>query len=140
MNMDMIKCDHSFASPWIEFDCQSIWDDVLSLGRKIRWKKNSTVIQPADDPVEGIYLIKSGTVKVVATSEMGHQRTLWLQSSGSVIGEAALFAEKPFMHFFVSIEETNVYMFPKSVLLKEIMPKRPDISLFLMRIWLPKVI
>ena len=118
--------DHTLVVPWISQGHRAVWNNVLHLGRKTEWKDRSIVIYPEDD-TNCIYYLYSGMIKVTAASSEGLQRTLWLQGPGSVIGEAAMFTGKPFLHFFTTIEKCVVYRFSKETVLKRLIPDHPSI-------------
>ncbi len=67
-------------------------------------------------------------VKVAAASRDGLQRTLWLMGPGSVIGEAAMFAHRPYMHFFTTMEPTVAYTFSRQILSQNILPHFPKVG------------
>ena len=90
--------------PWIVFRDQNCWEDVLHLGRKVAWRAGAMIQRPEDE-VAGIFLLRSGTIKVAAASPGGLQRTLWLMGEGSVLGEAAMFGRHPYMHEIVALED-----------------------------------
>ncbi len=113
--------------PWIVFRDQSCWDAVLYLGRKVAWKAGA-VIQRPEDEVAGIFLLRSGTIKVAAASPGGLQRTLWLMGEGSVLGEAALFGRHPYMHEIVALEDCAAVEFPRAVVMDTLLAHHPKVS------------
>ncbi len=132
MNVHHETYDHSPIIPWIEFKDQSGWDKALHLGRKVTWKSKH-VIQSPEDAVPSIFLIRSGVIKVAAASREGLQRTLWLMGPGSVLGEAALFGHKLYMHHITAVEDCEAYEFSRKVVFEQILVKYPDLSQALLR-------
>ncbi|WP_166443850.1 Crp/Fnr family transcriptional regulator [Paracoccus versutus] len=116
--------------PWIEFRDQSGWNDALHLGRKVTWNARFVVQRP-EDAVASIFLLRSGTIKVAAASETGLQRTLWLSGPGSTLGEAAMFGHHPYMHHITVIEPCVAYEFSRRVVLEELLPRHPAVSVAL---------
>lgn len=127
MDAHLEEYDHSPIVPWIEFKDQSGWDKVLHLGRKVTWK-NKHVIQSPEDDVPSIFLVRSGMIKVAAASREGLQRTLWLMGPGSVLGEAAMFGHKPYMHHITAMENCVAYEFSRHVVVGQILVHHPDLS------------
>ncbi len=128
MNACLFKQEEpTFTVPWIEFQDQSAWDSVLHLGRRVEWTRKTVVHRPEDD-VKCVFLIRSGMVKVAAASADGLQRTLFLMGPGSILGEAALFAGKPYMHYITAMEQSVAYEFSKRVLIEDIITHHPKLS------------
>jgi len=113
--------------PWIVFRDQSCWDAVLHLGRKVTWTAGA-VIQRPEDEVAGIFLLRSGTIKVAAASPGGLQRTLWLMGEGSVLGEAALFGRHPYMHEIVALEDCAAVEFSRATVMDALLAHHPKVS------------
>lgn len=113
--------------PWIVFRDQSCWEDVLHLGRKVAWRAGAMIQRPEDE-VAGIFLLRSGTIKVAAASPGGLQRTLWLMGEGSVLGEAALFGRHPYMHEIVALEDCAAVEFPRAVVMEVLLAQHPKVS------------
>lgn len=113
--------------PWITFRDQGCWEGVLHLGRKVEWRAGD-VIQRPEDEVSGIFLLRSGTIKVAAASPGGLQRTLWLMGKGSVLGEAAMFGRHPYMHEIVAIEDCTAIEFSRATVMEMLLPHHPAVS------------
>ncbi len=113
--------------PWITFRDQSCWEEVLHLGRKVAWKAG-TVIQRPEDRVSGIFLLRSGTIRVAAASAGGLQRTLWLMGEGSVLGEAAMFGQHPYMHEIVALETCAAVEFSRATVMETLLAHHPQVS------------
>lgn len=113
--------------PWIAFRDQGCWEEVLHLGRKVAWTAG-TVIQRPEDAVSGIFLLRSGVIKVAAASPGGLQRTLWLMGEGSVLGEAALFGRHPYMHEIVATEDCVAFEFSRATVMDTLLVHHPQVS------------
>jgi CRP-like cAMP-binding protein len=113
--------------PWITFRDQSCWDEVLHLGRKLAWKAG-TAIQRPEDEVSGIFLLRSGTIRVAAASAGGLQRTLWLMGEGSVLGEAAMFGRHRYMHEIVAMEDCAAVEFSRAIVMEHLLARHPEVS------------
>ncbi len=113
--------------PWIVFRDQNCWEDVLHLGRKVAWRAGAMIQRPEDE-VAGIFLLRSGTIKVAAASPGGLQRTLWLMGEGSVLGEAAMFGRHPYMHEIVALEDCAAVEFPRAVVMEVLLAQHPKVS------------
>ncbi|MCO5158777.1 MAG: Crp/Fnr family transcriptional regulator [Aquamicrobium sp.] len=127
MTIHDTRLAHEPIVPWIVFRDQSCWDAVLHLGRKVAWRAGA-VIQRPEDEVAGIFLLRSGTIKVAAASAGGLQRTLWLMGEGSVLGEAALFGRHPYMHEIVALEDCTAVEFPRAVVMDALLAHHPEVS------------
>lgn len=126
--MSTIKDLEKFIdTPWLVFDNLSIWDKVLHLGRRVSWPSGRRVCGPGD-PAKSIFLIRSGLVKVSAISREGVQRTLWLMGPGSVLGEAALFSNKPYRHDISVVDAGEAYEFPERAVTRDLLQSHPDLS------------
>ncbi|MBB6082876.1 Crp/Fnr family transcriptional regulator [Castellaniella defragrans] len=117
----------SIDTPWLVFDNLPIWDEVLYLGRRVVWPRGARIRGPGD-PAHGIFLIRSGLIKVSAVSREGMLRTLWLMGAGSVLGEAALLSGKPYRHEISVMEPAEAHEFPEPVVMRELLEKYPALS------------
>lgn len=118
---------HPPIVPWITFRDRDCWEAVLHLGRKVEWRAGETIQRPQDE-VAGIFLLRSGTIKVAAASSDGLQRTLWLMGEGAVLGEAALFGRHPYMHEIVALQDCVAVEFSRATVMETLLAHHPAVS------------
>lgn len=118
--------------PWImrsPFDC---WDKLLPLGRPERWKRKA-LLYAYGDPADDLVLIRSGLVKIMASSVKGVQRSIGVLGSGSILGEAAFFYTGAYRHDICCVTECEGVLFSKSIVREHIFVKHPDLALYILQ-------
>ncbi|GAB6179619.1 Crp/Fnr family transcriptional regulator [Desulfotomaculum defluvii] len=126
------------GSPWIYTDQQIQWDSVLSKGRVKQVKKKGIIIDEGK-LIDCLYYLKNGRVKTVAISPSGHQKIVWYIDSGCIFGETPFFNQKPCDYSFVALTDCEIYVFPKEVVLQEIIAKHPDLTISIIQMLSRKV-
>jgi CRP-like cAMP-binding protein len=85
------------------------------------------------DPGDRLYVIVSGLVKVIFTSERGDEMVLNTLGAGDIFGELALLTESPRSASVVAVEPTYVFMLPRARLLI-LMSQHPGLADELLRL------
>ncbi|MDY0131433.1 MAG: Crp/Fnr family transcriptional regulator [Desulforegulaceae bacterium] len=81
-----------------------------------------------NDPANGLYLIKTGKVKIFKMSEEGKEQIFHIFSRGEPFGEAAVFADTGFPANAQTISKSEIIYIPKKELL-EIFKKDPSTAM-----------
>lgn len=103
-----------------------VWSQAIALGTRFQARKGA-VIMPAGEPVEQLYYIESGEIRMENIHESGIEKTYWY------IGEKSLFGETPFFHRMknllsaVCTRETVYYVFSRRVLYEKVFPQYPEL-------------
>ena len=72
----------------------------------------------AGHEAQGIYCIKSGTIKLEVQDEAGKTQIAQVYSAGDVIGYRALFSDGAYLSNAIVVEPTEVCFIPKATILK----------------------
>jgi len=116
------------ASPWIRIDPNIDWDHILTTSN-VRVCKKGDVIINAGDSIESLYFLKSGRIKTIAISSSGNQKIMWYIDHDCFFGETPFFNHKTCDYIFVADTECEIYIFPREIVQKEIIPNHSDITL-----------
>ncbi len=119
------------TAPWIRFEHCGAWDALLPQGCERRYRRGEVLKRPGD-PVEQVSLLREGTIKVVAVGPSGLQRTLWLMAPDSLLGEAALYDGKPYLHYIEAVTDCTIIDFSAQTMRSEIVPHHPDLVFFIL--------
>ena len=112
-------------SPWLK-PKKSPWDQILHLGIKKQFIKNSLIIGNGQILTE-LHYLSQGKIKVISTSSKGKEKPVWYIESGNIFGEVPFLDGKPCYNIFESMEDCIVYTFSRQVFLEEIVPNSTDI-------------
>ncbi len=123
--------ERQLTAPWIRFEHCSAWDELLPQGYRRRYSRGEVIKRPGD-PVEEVCLLREGSVKVVAVGRSGLQRTLWLMAPDSLLGEAALYDGKPYLHYIEALTDCTMIVFSAETMRTEIVPHHPDLVFFIL--------
>jgi len=96
--------------------CLSDWKELIAIKKKTLHLKKGTLIFKEGNPVEGIYFITSGSVKV--HKQWGEQRELIVRFSkaGDVLGHRGFGATQVFPVSATTLEDSKVCYIPHSFL------------------------
>lgn len=119
------------TAPWIRFEHSNAWDGLIPQGSERRYRRGEVIKRPGD-PVDGVCLLREGTIKVVAVGRSGLQRTLWLMAPDSLLGEAALYEGKPYLHYVEALTDCTMVVFSVETIRSEIVPHHPDLVFFIL--------
>ncbi|MCR6544924.1 Crp/Fnr family transcriptional regulator [Dehalobacterium formicoaceticum] len=112
-------------SPWLDTS-NTPWEEILDLGRKRHYKKNSIILGQGQTVSELCYL-HTGEIKLSSTSASGNEKPIWYIKAGNVFGEVPFFDHGIMNSYFICTEDCSVYFFSKEVLMETIFPKYPHI-------------
>lgn len=124
--MDSSEISYTW-SPWLNQN-QSSWENVLHLGVKKQFKKNSVVIGNGE-PVNNLYYLQKGKIKVVSTTCLGREKPIWYISSGNIFGEVPFLDGGLCYTVFSCLEDCTVYAFSREVFSKEIFLQHPEVMM-----------
>ncbi|MDO0822732.1 Crp/Fnr family transcriptional regulator [Desulfosporosinus nitroreducens] len=114
-------------SPWLKAT-NSPWEEVLHLGVKKRFKKNSIILGNGQ-PVNDLFYLHTGEIKLSSVNSNGEEKPVWYISRGNIFGEVPYFDKAHCYSIFTSVTDSVVYLFNRQVLTKTIIPQYPDIVL-----------
>lgn len=120
------------TAPWINFEKSPLWDEVLPLAKEVKAKAKQIIIKPGD-PADGIYLLRSGKIKVVGQTKNGLTRTILTMGEESVLGDISLFSDKPYLHHIETLTDCVFYYLTKEQVLEEIFTRHPALTVWLFR-------
>lgn len=107
------------------------WKILETLAPTLVYQKGSAVYWQGDT-AERLYYLKKGRVKIYMTSENGGEKTLRVQSDGSVFGEAAFFDGQPRVSSARVLEKSEIVAVSREILITHIR-KHPELALSLMQ-------
>lgn len=116
------------ASPWIRIDKNIDWARILA-NNTVRVCKKGDVIINAGDSIESLYFLRTGRIKTIAVSPGGNQKIMWYIDHDCFFGETPFFNHKACDYIFVADTECEIYIFPREIVQKEILPNHADITL-----------
>src|SRR5690625_4663112 len=101
--------------------------EILKKSSQMTFKKGE-IIYMEGDPLEYLYIVHKGRVKVYQLFESGKEQLLRILETGEFMGELALFTEKVLDSFAEAIEKTEICAIHKSDF-EEIMKSHPAIPM-----------
>jgi CRP/FNR family transcriptional regulator len=101
--------------------------ELSLIARERRSSANETIFWEGD-PSDWFYVVAEGKVKVSKLTSNGREIILAFFGPGDILGEAAVFENKPYPASAQSVSETRLVGIKKSGLIEFLM-KHPDISL-----------
>ena len=107
------------------------WKTLETLAPTLVYQRGSTVYWQGDI-AERLYYLKKGSVKIYMTSENGAEKTLRVQSDGSVFGEAAFFDGQPRVSSAKVLEKSEIVAVSREILSDHIQ-KHPEFAFSLMQ-------
>lgn len=122
--MDGSKISYTW-SPWLN-EVQSPWENVLHLGVKRQFKKNSVILGNSEG-VNDLYYLHEGKIKVISTTSLGREKPIWYISSGNIFGEVPFLDGGLCYNVFMCIEDCIVYTFSRDVFSEKLIPQYPDV-------------
>ncbi|MEA4901616.1 Crp/Fnr family transcriptional regulator [Desulfitobacterium sp.] len=120
------------GSPWIRKSTHTEWNTLTIHGVLKQFKKKEIIIHSGEH-IDCIYYLKKGRIKTVALSPSGSQKILWYIDAGCIFGETAFFNQKPCDYNFLAMADCEVYIYPKDIVMQEIIPKYPELTLSIIR-------
>lgn len=118
-------------SPWINIDL-SYWDD-LTRNRLPRLFRKKTFLYHQNEMPDGVYIIKSGRVRITSYRSGGEEKQLYIAEKGAMCGEFACIQNHPHDTSAVAIVDSMVYFIPYHVL-EEHMRRNWSIAQKIMRL------
>lgn len=101
--------------------------EILKLSKQMTFSKGE-IICHAGDPLEYLYIVHVGRVKIYQLFESGKEQLLRILEQGEFMGELALFTEKTLDHYAEAIEKTEICAIHRHDL-QRFMQKHPSITL-----------
>ncbi|MCB1154486.1 cyclic nucleotide-binding domain-containing protein, partial [bacterium] len=95
-------------------------------------RKKQVAYRPGD-PADGLYIIRTGRIKIAKITEDGREIILNLLKTGDIFGEMAFLDDAPRDTFAEALDDTNVLVIKKPELL-QLIKKRPAITYRLAKI------
>lgn len=112
-------------SPWLR-PTNSPWKEILHLGVKKRFKKNSIILGNGQ-PVNDLYYLHAGEIKLSSVSANGEEKPIWYICSGNIFGEVPYFDKVDCYSVFTSLTDCIIYTFNRQLLTETIIPQYPHI-------------
>lgn len=101
--------------------------EVLSIARTKEVKRREVIFRQGE-PVEGFFVLVSGSVKIYKLSANGREHILHIVKSGQPFAEAAVFMPGGYPAFAEALLKSKVLFFPKDEFIK-LISMDPSISL-----------
>lgn len=122
---------------WQSADFNSLFEKYVKKDGHL--VKKGTIIFNEGDPLDRLYFIKKGFVKLYRLSEEGRESTIYLYGPGSVLGVRALTSEdKCAKHFAEAITDLEMNTIERSEYL-EILAQEPQYILDLLHIFISRL-
>lgn len=105
--------------------------EVLKRSKQMLFKKGDTLYR-AGDPIEYLYIVHTGRVKVYQLFETGKEQLLRILETGAFMGELAFFAEKQLERYAEALEDTEICAIHRNDM-HALMRSHPAISLKILK-------
>ena len=106
-------------------------EQLATQARELSFRKHAVLINEGD-PGESMYVIKSGSVKVFVSDEMGRELVLYEQGPGAVIGDISLLDDAPRSASVITLEPTTAIMIAKQAFL-DCLRQSPETAINIIR-------
>lgn len=110
---------------------KNLWSVLETLAPTLIYQRGSMVYWQGDT-ADRLYYLKKGSVKIFLTSPEGGERTLRVQQTGGVFGEAAFFDGGPRISSAKVLEKSEIVAVSRQALLDSLQ-KEPELALYIMR-------
>src|SRR5690625_308004 len=100
---------------------------ILKLSKQMTFSKGE-IICHAGDPLEYLYIVHIGRVKIYRLFASGKEQLLRILEQGEFMGELSLFTEKTLEHYAEAIERTEICAIHRRDI-QRLMQKHPSIPL-----------
>ncbi len=111
--------------------------DLIDTKRYESFKKKDTIFREGNNS-HFVYLIETGKVKTVKSSEFGKELTLELYGEQDFFGYISIIENQPYTHTAVAIEDTKCLVIPKDKFLS-LLTSHKDVSTQVIRMLSKKV-
>jgi CRP-like cAMP-binding protein len=125
MNPDTIRILRQ--SPTFAILDENEFQELTSLAKEKVFVSNSMIFWEGD-PSDWFYIITSGKVKVTKLASSGKEIILSFFSPGEIVGEVAVFENKPYPASAQAVEETRLIGIKKSEFM-DFLLRHPDVAL-----------
>lgn len=129
-----MRSDREFLSSIILY--KGLFDsddpDLERVARPSFLKKRQMAYGPGD-PSDGIYVVRSGRIKIAKVTEDGREIILNMLKAGDVFGEMAFLENSPRDTFAEALEDTNLF-FTSKIDLLQLIKRRPALTYRLAKI------
>lgn len=92
-----------------------------------RTYEKGEIIHQASDPLDYLYIVHIGSVKIYQLFESGKEQILRILETGMFFGELALFTEKKLESYAEALEKTNICMIHRDQM-QQLMLEHPTIA------------
>ncbi|WP_245831756.1 Crp/Fnr family transcriptional regulator [Oceanobacillus senegalensis] len=99
---------------------------IAEMSRHLNFKKGE-IIYHDGDPLESLYIVHKGTVKIYQLFESGKEQLLRVLESGEFMGELALFTNKTLDSYAETMEKTEICSIHRDDM-QELMHQHPTIA------------
>ncbi len=110
---------------------EPVLNAIAAQAREVSFKKNA-IVMTEGDVGETMYVIRSGSVRVFVSDADGKELILYLQDTGSVVGDIALLDDAPRSASVTAMEATTALMINKQSFL-HLLREHPDLSIGVIR-------
>lgn len=113
---------------WIfaDLDPQGL-EELKGLMRTIEYDKGEVIFQEGE-PSFGLYIIRSGRVKLAKRSPKGKRQILKLLGPGELLGEKTMFDRETYTAYAKTLEPTTVYFIEREAFL-DFIRRHPSVAL-----------
>lgn len=137
MNENNQKLKDRLSKIWQPADFNSFFEKFVK--KSAHLVKKGTIIFNEGDPLDRLYFIKKGFVKLYRLSEEGRESTIYLYGPGSILGVRALTSEdKSAKHFAEAITDLEINTIERNQYL-EILAEEPQYILDLLHIFISRL-
>ena len=107
-----------------------LWKEIFDLSTPRNYKKGDIVIRDGK-LVSSIYYILEGEVRMDMVNENGTDKIYWYFGPDTLLGEPALFSQRPSILYGVCTKPTKALVFSRDVIFNQIIPHHRELVLTL---------
>lgn len=117
-------------SLWIK-SRNAIWEQVLHLGQRRRYSKN-TIIGGNGERVDCLQYLYRGRLKLSRINAEGNEKILFYIEKGNLFGEVPFWSGNPMDSTFTAVDNCEVYAFSRCCITEKIMRSYPEMVINLL--------
>jgi CRP/FNR family cyclic AMP-dependent transcriptional regulator len=98
--------DHKFIAPWLD-ELPFEWSILERLGKQVEYRKNEVIFH-YNDPVEYVYVVKTGRVRLYLISNLGDEKTIAIIGRSGILGESSIYQNQTYFASAITASPTSL--------------------------------
>jgi CRP/FNR family cyclic AMP-dependent transcriptional regulator len=118
--------DPTFISPWLD-ELPFEWSILEGLGTHVTYRKNEVIFQYSD-PVEYVYVVKTGRVRLYLISNLGDEKAIAIIGRAGILGESSIYQNQTYFASAITASPTSLIKIHPDVFKRVIMENQSYIQ------------